>query len=101
MLCFFYRYHQGWPVLLDNKKNGKVGDTLRDTLQVGSNLANISGLFSIDGFEALKKELNRVEQVRLLFWKIQDVPGDGLAFPGLNGDVIERRVKSTQSTSNR
>jgi len=54
-------------VLLDNKKKGKVGDTLRDILQAGSNLANISGLFSIDGFEALKKELNRVEQVRLLF----------------------------------
>ena len=57
-------------MLLDNKKNGKVGDTLRDNLQAGSNLAIITGLFSIYGFDALKKELNSVDQVRLLFSKI-------------------------------
>ena len=54
-------------MLLDNRRNGKVGDTLRDNLQAGSNLAIITGIFSIYGFDALKKELNRVEQVRLLF----------------------------------
>ena len=81
-------------MLLDNKKNGKVGDTLRDNLQAGSSLAIITGLFSIYGFDALKKELNRVEQVRLLFSKIQNVPGDSLSFPGLNGDVFERRFKN-------
>ena len=81
-------------MLLDNRKNGKVGDTLRDNLQAGSSLAIITGLFSIYGFDVLKKELNRVEQVRLLFSKIQNVPGDTLAFPGLNGDVFERCFKN-------
>jgi len=81
-------------MLLDNKKNGKVGDTLRDNLQAGSSLAIITGLFSIYGFDALKKELNRVDQVRLLFSKIQNVPGDNLPLPGLNGDAFERRFKN-------
>ncbi|MEY3288680.1 MAG: hypothetical protein RLZZ419_922, partial [Pseudomonadota bacterium] len=81
-------------MLLDNKKNGKVGDTLRDNLQAGSSLAIIAGLFSIYGFDALKKELNRVDQVRLLFSKIQNVPGDNLPLPGLNGDAFERRFKN-------
>ena len=81
-------------MLLDNKKNGKVGDTLRDNLQAGSSLAIIAGLFSIYGFDVLKKELNRVDQVRLLFSKIQNVPGDNLPLPGLNGDAFERRFKN-------
>ncbi len=81
-------------MLLDNKKNGKVGDTLRDNLQAGSSLAIITGLFSIYGFDALKKELNRVDQVRLLFSKIQNVQGDSLHLQGLNGDPFERRFKN-------
>jgi SNF2 family DNA or RNA helicase len=81
-------------MLLDNKKNGKVGDTLRDNLQTGSSLSIISGLFSIYGFDALKKELNRVDQVRLLFSKIENVPGDSLHLQGLNGDQFERRFKN-------
>ena len=81
-------------MLLDNKKNGKVGDTLRDNLQAGSSLAIIAGLFSIYGFDVLKKELNRVDQVRLLFSKIQNVPGDNLPLHGLNGDAFERRFKN-------
>ena len=81
-------------MLLDNKKNGKVGDTLRDNLQTGSSLAIITGLFSIYGFDALKKELNRVDQVRLLFSKIHNVAGDSLPLQGLNGDPFERRFKN-------
>ncbi|MDO9268902.1 MAG: helicase-related protein [Methylobacter sp.] len=81
-------------MLLDNKKNGIVGDTLRDNLQTGSSLSIISGLFSIYGFDALKKELNRVDQVRLLFSKVESVPGDSLHLQGLNGDQFERRFKN-------
>ncbi|MBE0437118.1 MAG: DEAD/DEAH box helicase family protein, partial [Methylomicrobium sp.] len=81
-------------MLLDNKKNGRVGDTLRDNLQSGAKLSIISGLFSIYGFEALKKELSRVDKVRLLFTKIE-APKEGiLHFQGLNGDEFERRFKN-------
>ncbi|MCG8053819.1 MAG: hypothetical protein JAZ15_21740, partial [Candidatus Thiodiazotropha endolucinida] len=53
-------------MLLDNKKHGLVGDELRKHLQEGSQLAIVSGLFSIYGFESLKKELRQVDSVRLL-----------------------------------
>ncbi len=81
-------------MLLDNKKNGRVGDTLRDNLQSGAKLSIISGLFSIYGFEALKKELNQIEKVRLLFSKIETSNEGALNFQGLNGDSFERRFKN-------
>lgn len=81
-------------MLLDNKKNGKVGDALKDNLKSGARLSIISGLFSIYGFETLKKELSRVEKVRLLFSKIEASKDGALNFQGLNGDAFERRFKN-------
>jgi SNF2 family DNA or RNA helicase len=88
-------------MLLDNKKNGKVGEVLKENLQSGSRLSIISGLFSIYGFEALKKELLNVETVRLLFSKIQ-LEKDGVStanFNGLNGDNFERRFQNRLTQS--
>ena len=81
-------------MLLDNKKNGRVGDVLRDNLQNGSRLSIISGLFSIYGFDALKKELNRIDKVRLLFSKVETSNLGELHFQALNGDEFERRFKN-------
>jgi len=81
-------------MLLDNKKNGKVGDALKDNLKSGARLSIISGLFSIYGFETLKKELSRVEKVRLLFSKIEATKEGTLNFQGINGDAFERRFKN-------
>ena len=53
-------------MLLDNKKNGKVGDELRKYLTDGAKLSVISGLFSIYGFESLKKELRQIDGTRLV-----------------------------------
>ena len=53
-------------MLLDNKKNGKVGDELRKHLTDGTQLSVISGLFSIYGFDALKKELRHIDRLRLI-----------------------------------
>ena len=81
-------------MLLDNKKNGKVGDTLKEHLTKDSRLSIISALFSIYGFDALKKELNQVEQVRLLFSTIDKTQEGDAHFQGLNGDQFERRFKN-------
>jgi len=81
-------------MLLDNKKNGKVGDTLKENIHTGSRLSIISALFSIYGFEVLKKELNQVEHVRLLFSKIETTHEHHLHFQSLNGDQFERRFKN-------
>jgi ERCC4-related helicase len=83
-------------MLLDNKKNGRVGDALRDSFSPDSRLSIISGLFSIYGFNALKKELSRVEGARLLLSKIQISPAsDGNIPPiNLNGNGFERRLRN-------
>lgn len=81
-------------MLLDNKKNGKVGDTLKDHIQTGSHLSVISALFSIYGFESLKKELCEIEQIRLLFSKVETTKEQHLHLHQLNGDVFERRFKN-------
>ena len=83
-------------MLLDNKKNGKVGDALKANIKSGGRLSVISGLFSIYGFECLKKELGKVEQVRLLFSKIQQPTEnhESSRFHSLNGDRYERKFKN-------
>ena len=83
-------------MLLDNKKNGKVGDELRKHLSIGTKLSVMSGLFSIYGFEVLKKELKAVDSARfLLFPKtFNDNKDDVFTFPMLEGDDFELRYKN-------
>ncbi|WP_342599797.1 helicase-related protein [Psychrobacillus sp. FSL H8-0483] len=52
--------------MLDNKRNGSVGEALIPHLKRGSKVSIMSSLFSIYAFEHLKKELNSVDSVRLL-----------------------------------
>ena len=54
-------------MLIDNKKNGKVGDVLKQNIRNSSKLSIISGYFTIYAFDALKKELSKVSSLRLLF----------------------------------
>ncbi len=82
-------------MLLDNRKNGKVGDELRKHLTNGSKLSIISGLFSIYGFESLKKELLHIDSLRLVLSQYQvnsSSPEEG--FTSLGGDCFELRFKN-------
>ncbi|MBU1059066.1 MAG: DEAD/DEAH box helicase family protein [Proteobacteria bacterium] len=83
-------------MLLDNKKTGKLGDKLKEDIESGSRLSIISSLFSIYGFEALQKELKKVEGVRLLFSEPPNATEDMLSplFQGLSGDKFERRFQN-------
>ena len=54
------------PELLDNV-NKKVIDDLRETIRKGSKVSIAAASFSIYAFEALKKELNSVDEFRFLF----------------------------------
>lgn len=54
-------------MLLDNKKNGKVGDVLKKNITNNSKLSIISSYFTIYAFAELKKELTRIKELRLLF----------------------------------
>jgi len=82
-------------MLLDNKKNGKVGDKLRSHLANGSKLSIISGLFSIYGFESLKKELHHIDTLRLVL--SQNPVNSNLqeaGYASLAGDRFELRFKN-------
>jgi len=54
-------------MLIDNKKNGKVGDILKQNIKNGSKLSIISGYFTIYAYAELKKELDKIKELRLIF----------------------------------
>ncbi|MCB0044725.1 MAG: DEAD/DEAH box helicase family protein [Caldilineaceae bacterium] len=76
-------------MLIDNKNHGKVAEELAHGLTPDSRLAILSGLFSIYGYSALKKELSHTRGIRLLLsnW----VQGQGAA---IAGSVTEQRLKN-------
>ena len=53
--------------LLDNKTQGKVIDKLREDLKSGTKLSIISAYFTIFAYQELRKELNKIDSLRLLF----------------------------------
>ncbi|MFY9413162.1 MAG: hypothetical protein WAP27_00245, partial [Tepidanaerobacteraceae bacterium] len=54
------------PKVLDNKKN-RVVDELKAELRKGSKLSVISAYFTIYAYEALKKELSKIDSMRFIF----------------------------------
>ena len=84
-------------MLLDNRKNGNVGDKLKEELLPQARLSVITNQFSIHAFDALRKELSNTENVRLIFSYYNiDQADDSHA---INGNQFERRLqnKLTQS----
>ena len=53
-------------MLIDNKKNNKLGVVLKENIDNNCKLSIISGYFTLYGFSHLKTELEKVESVRLL-----------------------------------
>lgn len=81
-------------MLLDNKKNGKVGDALREHLNAGSRLSVISGLFSIYGFESLKRELKELDTFRLILAQEPSNDVEDRKTATLAGDEFELRFRN-------
>jgi len=50
-----------------NNRTEKVGDDLKNNVKKDSKIDIAAGIFSIYGYECLKKELNKVEQLRFIF----------------------------------
>ncbi|WP_101841932.1 helicase-related protein [Halobacillus sp. Marseille-P3879] len=53
--------------VLDNKSLGLIGDTLKEDIRSNSKLTIMSAYFSIYAFQELKKQLLKVDSVKLLF----------------------------------
>lgn len=56
-----------FPRMLDNKRNGKVIDELKDDLTKNSKLSVISAYFTIYAYAELKKELSKIDSMRFIF----------------------------------
>lgn len=76
-------------MLLDNKNHGKVITELKKSLDTSSKLAVLSGMFSIYGYAALKKELGNLTDIRLLLSKWDDASLHTIA-----GTPQETRLKN-------
>jgi hypothetical protein len=50
-----------------NNKTLKVGDDLKETINKGSKISVAAAIFSIYGFESLKKELKNIDELRFIF----------------------------------
>lgn len=85
--------------LLDNKGQGKVGDAIAEGIQANARLSILSGLFSVYGYSALRKQLSRAGLLRLLI-PSNDVPvtsGSEQPFRvvGLTGSESDRRFRNS------
>jgi hypothetical protein len=78
--------------LLDNKTQGKVGDALAQGIQTGAKLSIASALFSIFGYESLKKQLSRIDSLRLVVPAENGIPSFRLK--DLAGSDIDRRFRN-------
>lgn len=50
-----------------NNKTDKVGDDLKKTINSGSKIDIAAGIFSIYGYESLKKELTKIDKLHFIF----------------------------------
>lgn len=53
--------------MIDNKKNGKVGDELKKHIRSGSKLSVVSAYFTIYAYNELYKELKKIDKMRFVF----------------------------------
>lgn len=74
--------------LIDNRKHGKVFDSIKGSLEKGSKVSIISSAFSIYAFNSLKKELANIDHLNFLFSKF-----DGES-ASLLGNESERKFRN-------
>ena len=82
-------------MLLDNRNHGKVIDEMRSSLSSDGRLSILSGIFSIYGFSALKKELSQLKEVRLLLSNWDEA--HAMLLSGTSSEVkIKNRLNQAQ-----
>lgn len=89
---------------LDNKTHGRVIDKLKEDLRIGTKISIISAYFTIYAYEHLRKELQKIDNLRLLFSEptfIKDKKNINREFKlsgsyerGLAGDRYEMSLKN-------
>lgn len=82
-------------MILDNRGNGKVADVLKEYTTDGTELNIITKKLSLFGYQALKEELETVEQLKLLCSSRDMFPESPEGFPPLLGDREERPSRNS------
>jgi hypothetical protein len=77
--------------ILDNKSLGSVVSELRKNIGSGCRLSIVSAFFSLYAYEDLKKELSKIENLRLLFPASNDMEA---FFANLAGSHLDRRFRN-------
>ncbi len=89
--------------LLDNKTQGKVGETLAGIIDQDARLAIVSSLFSIYGYRSLEKELSKVQSLRLLLPTLKAsreiAENDGFRLPDPGGGEQDRQFRNALNIS--
>ena len=80
-------------MLIDNKKNGRVGDVVKEHIAKGSKLSVISSYFTIYAFKELQHELSKIDELRLLF--SSPVYHEPNSVKSLAGEEEEIKFKNT------
>ena len=90
--------------ILDNRTQGKVIDKLKEDLKSGTKVSIISAYFTIFAYQELRKELNKIDSLRLLFSMPTFVENkkdinrefklSGSYESGLAGDRYEMKLKN-------
>lgn len=68
------------PKMLDNKKNGTVYEELNENLRKGSKLSIISAYFTMYAYYELRRELNKIDNMRFIFTKPSFLKNDNEQF---------------------
>lgn len=53
--------------MIDNKKNGNVGDELKKHIKICSKLSVVSAYFTIYAYKELQRELKKADKMRFIF----------------------------------
>ncbi len=53
-------------MLIDNKRNNKLGDVLKSHIKTNSNVSMVTNHFTIHAYEELKKELRKIKNIRVI-----------------------------------
>lgn len=81
-------------MLIDNKANGKLGQTLREHLDVGACLAMMAGSVSLYAYEVLRTQLGHLDSSRILLSRLPMAHAVGDAFTPLTGETFEVRLRN-------
>lgn len=77
-------------MMIDNRQNGKVGDTLKKYLSKNISFSLVTNNFSIFAYDKMQKELNQIKSMRFLFGSPYFKRQNFTTLLGDSNEIVER-----------